>query len=573
MKHIESKMNIMKRTMIMLAMVLAGWMGMAQSYDTIHMRSRSYYYEGWYDSCDFYQDPSNSLNWAELVPVGIEYPEQYCGRHIKTDSPMDVKGLSCMIMIYDELPYVIGGLRQEFHHISPNRLLAEYLYLCLLDSATMRMVVLDSVRWDTVTPKIMELPRSVDSADGNLYCYAYEGLFDKPVRVSGDFYIFGSMRNNVRITETSSPYYTYFPGLPTIYTKVLPVRRPTSERIEFVNPCCPWMDKDCIYYCHGLNEPLNDENDIAWRRQNKPKFGPFHAIIDAWMLDVRSSDTLLGTAGPRGYYADSSYQRIRAYEKRWSRFVGWNDGVTTAERLVHLTSDTVFTAYFEAKRECNVEARSNNGHWGRVTGGGMYYDGDTVTLEAVPERGFAFLMWRDSVRDNPRRVVVSGDTVLEALFILRDTCMVEVRVNNSEWGHVRGGGVHFAGDEVLLTAIAEEGYDFVRWGDGYMSNVRRFVAVGDTMFEAYFGEAAGIAERGGVEFRMRPNPTRGRVEVECGEPGVEITVRDVSGREVLRCKAKGERTELETEGLTSGVYFVTVTTERGTGTRKLVIER
>ena len=53
MKHIESKINIMKRTLIMLAMVLAGWMGMAQALDTIHMRSRSYYYEGWYDSCDF----------------------------------------------------------------------------------------------------------------------------------------------------------------------------------------------------------------------------------------------------------------------------------------------------------------------------------------------------------------------------------------------------------------------------------------------------------------------------------------------------------------------------------------
>jgi hypothetical protein len=61
--------------------------------------------------------------------------------------------------------------------------------------------------------------------------------------------------------------------------------------------------------------------------------------------------------------------------------------------------------------------------------------------------------------------------------------------------------------------------------------------------------------------------------VECGEPGVEIAVRDVSGHEVLRHNATGERTELETEGLASGVYFVTVMTERGTGTRKLVIER
>ena len=563
-------MNIMKRTLIMLAMVLAGWMGMAQALDTIHMRSRSYYYEGWYDSCDFYQDPANSEYTAAFDLAASEH-RYYAGRHIKTDSPMDVKGLSCMVIIYDELPYEIGGLRQEFHHISPNRLQAEYMYLCLLDSATMRMVVLDSVRWDTVTPKIMELPRSVDSADGNLYCYVYEGLFDKPVRVSGDFYIWGSLRNNVRITDMNSGYWDYFPGLPTMYAMVL-----QRDRVHLWwdgDPCCTWMDHSFFHFgshSHGLTDPLNPWNIVPTVR---PWFGPFHAIIDAWMLDVRSSDTLLGTAGPRGYYADSSYQRIRAYEKRWSRFVGWNDGVTTAERLVHLTSDTVFTAYFEAKRECNVEARSNNGHWGRVTGGGVYYDGDTVTLEAVPERGFAFLMWRDSVRDNPRRVVLSGDTVLEALFILRDTCMVEVRVNNSEWGHVRGGGVHFAGDEVLLTAIAEEGYDFVRWGDGYMSNVRRFVAVGDTMFEAYFGEAAGIEERGGVEFRMRPNPTRGRVEVECGEPGVEIAVRDVSGREVLRRKATGERTELETEGLASGVYFVTVTTERGTGTRKLVIER
>ena len=181
----------MKRIIIMLAMVLAGWMGMAQSPDTIHMRSRSYYYEGWYDSCYFYQDPANSEYTAILGVANSE--EKYVGRHIKTDSQMDVKGLSCMVIIYDELPYEIGGLRQEFHHISPNRLLAEYLYLCLLDSATMRMVVLDSVRWDTVTPKIMELPNSVDSADGNLYCYAYEGLFDKPVRVSGDFYIWGSL--------------------------------------------------------------------------------------------------------------------------------------------------------------------------------------------------------------------------------------------------------------------------------------------------------------------------------------------------------------------------------------------
>ena len=561
MKYIESKMNVMRLIMIMLAMVLAGWMGVAQTPDTIYTRSRNYFYNCWYDTCNFYRDTSMTFRTA-LSWVVTFYPYQYLGNRFTTEYPLSVKGLSCMIL----MPWQLS-IFDEYHlMLSTERLESEYMYLCQLDSATMRMVVLDSVQWDTVDPKIMKLPVHEDLSDGYLYCYAYEVMFSKPVQVSGNFYILGSLRNNVRIPSGRS-HAGWFPGLPTIYGLLC---AEAEREWSGVDASRVWSNQFDYHleFRHGLTDPVTPYDSILNR-----SWGPFHAIIDAWMLDVRTSDTLLGTAGPRGYYADSSYQRIRAYEKRWSRFVGWNDGVTTAERLVHLTSDTVFTAYFEAKRECNVEARSNNGHWGRVTGGGMYYDGDTVTLEAVPERGFAFLMWRDSVRDNPRRVVLSGDTVLEALFILRDTCMVEVRVNNSEWGHVRGGGVHFAGDEVLLTAIAEEGYDFVRWGDGYMSNVRRFVAVGDTMFEAYFGEAAGIEERGGVEFRMRPNPTRGRVEVECGEPGVEIAVRDVSGREVLRRKATGERTELETEGLASGVYFVTVTTERGTGTRKLVIER
>ena len=302
----------MKRIIIMLAMVLAGWMGMAQSPDTIHMRSRSYYYEGWYDSCDFYQDPANSEYTAILGVANSE--EKYVGRHIKTDSQMDVKGLSCMVIIYDELPYEIGGLRQEFHHISPNRLLAEYLYLCLLDSATMRMVVLDSVRWDTVTPKIMELPNSVDSADGNLYCYAYEGLFDKPVRVSGDFYIWGSLRNNVRITDPNNFYCTYFPGLPTLYA--MHVQYDRERQFMGGDPCCTWMDHSFFRFgshSHGLTDPLNPWNIVPTVR---PWFGPFHAIIDAWMLDVRSSDTLLGTAGPRGYYADSYSRAAGAPDKR-----------------------------------------------------------------------------------------------------------------------------------------------------------------------------------------------------------------------------------------------------------------
>ena len=61
----------------------------------------------------------------------------------------------------------------EYHQmLSSERLESEYMYLCQLDSATMRMVVLDSVQWDTVELKIMKLPVHEDLSDGYLYCYA-----------------------------------------------------------------------------------------------------------------------------------------------------------------------------------------------------------------------------------------------------------------------------------------------------------------------------------------------------------------------------------------------------------------
>ena len=78
-----------------------------------------------------------------------------------------------------------------------------------------------------------------------------------------------------------------------------------------------------------------------------------------------------------------------------------------------------------------------------------------------------------------------------------------------------------------------------------------------------------------VSFTLSPNPAKGPVAVRADiwEP-YSVAVRDEQGREVLRRKlAAGTRTlMIDVADYPSGIYFVTLTTAKGTGTKRLVVE-
>ena len=46
----------------------------------------------------------------------------------------------------------------------------------------------------------------------------------------------------------------------------------------------------------------------------------------------------------------------------------------------------------------------------------MYYNGDVATLTASPYPGFRFVDWNDGDTLNPRRLIVTSDTSLTAIF-------------------------------------------------------------------------------------------------------------------------------------------------------------
>ena len=130
-----------------------------------------------------------------------------------------------------------------------------------------------------------------------------------------------------------------------------------------------------------------------------------------------------------------------------------------------------------------VEADSTG--WGTVTGGGTYYYGDTVTIEAFPNPGCEFLLWNDSITDNPRDIVITQDSTFVAHFSQINYAITTAVVPLNS-GTVTGEGVYHYGDTITLEAIANPGYFFDHWTDSITDNPRDIVVTQDSTFIAVF---------------------------------------------------------------------------------------
>jgi hypothetical protein len=156
-----------------------------------------------------------------------------------------------------------------------------------------------------------------------------------------------------------------------------------------------------------------------------------------------------------------------------------------------------------------ITVESDNPDWGTVSGGGEYHYGDTIQIEAIPYVGHQFLMWNDSITDNPRDIVVLQDSTFVALFALNQYT-IEVISDHPDWGTVAGGGTYYYGDTIEISATPNLGFEFLGWNDGNTDNPRTIVVTESQTFTAHFSiiqcviktealpEDAGTVEGGGI---------------------------------------------------------------------------
>ena len=135
---------------------------------------------------------------------------------------------------------------------------------------------------------------------------------------------------------------------------------------------------------------------------------------------------------------------------------------------------------------------------GTVSGAGSYGYNANCTLTATANEGYTFMYWTENgtfvTSEAEYSFIVNGDRELVANFTLPFTITVEA--NPMEGGTVAGAGSYDYGSTCTLSAIPDEGYDFLYWSEnGTVISVDAeysFEVTEDKNMEAHFAEEGSI---------------------------------------------------------------------------------
>ena len=251
-------------------------------------------------------------------------------------------------------------------------------------------------------------------------------------------------------------------------------------------------------------------------------------------------------------------------------FTAWNDGNTENPRTVTITSDTAFMAIFaEAVSTPTITLTVNDETMGSAS---YTMDGNTAVLTATANEGYSFVIWSDGNTENPRTVTITSDTAFMAIFTEAvSTPTITVTVNDATMGSA---SYTLDGNTAILTATANEGYEFTAWSDGNTENPRTVTITSDTAFVAIFtaSGSSSLQEVNAREFALYPNPAKSFVnlEFEALKENTLLQILDLNGRKVrtFDLKAGQETLRIDLGDLPKGIYTIML----GNTTKKLIVE-
>ena len=139
-----------------------------------------------------------------------------------------------------------------------------------------------------------------------------------------------------------------------------------------------------------------------------------------YTITLSPNNNEFGSVMGNGEYAKGEKATLIAIPASGYMFVQWNDGNTSNPREITVTTNVQYIASFEKAifvgSDYRVTTISSNKEQGTVIGGGSYSPLSTVTLAAVPVKGYQFVQWNDGNTDNPRVITVTENCFYVATF-------------------------------------------------------------------------------------------------------------------------------------------------------------
>ena len=276
-------------------------------------------------------------------------------------------------------------------------------------------------------------------------------------------------------------------------------------------------------------------------------------VVDEYTITVNVSDvTPWGTVTGSGTFAYGSTDTLTATALEDYVFLGWSDGNTDNPRMITVTQDSSFTAYFIPEE---IVIPANDSVMGSVIVeiSGTVTINTMVTITAVPEPHYHFVSWSDNNTENPRTVSLLEALHLTAIFAIDQHTITVLSANNS-MGTVSPSGTYDYGTEIFISADAYQGYQFVSWNDGNTDNPRTIIVEQDSTFIATFQVEDGIDD---VTLPNIVIYSYADQVVVLNAEGRSVEIFDMSGRMVVRESAVSQ-SECRYTIFAPGIYLVKV---------------
>ena len=214
-----------------------------------------------------------------------------------------------------------------------------------------------------------------------------------------------------------------------------------------------------------------------------------------------------------------------------------------------------------------------------------FEEGSQVDLLAIPADGWEFAGWSgDLISSNPSESLVmnSNKTILltfeEAPPVLYQLTVI---IDPGDGGSVEGAGEYAENEEVTLLATPSQDFIFLQWIDsnqqvmGTENHITIIMPGSDLIVTALFQSTLNTSDFADpVAPLIYPNPASEMIIIETPEAIENITLIDLSGKQILRVySGESGKIALPIGGLPSGVYLLELKGAKKKSTHRVTITR
>ncbi len=190
-----------------------------------------------------------------------------------------------------------------------------------------------------------------------------------------------------------------------------------------------------------------------------------------YTVNVSANPNIGGSVTGGGTYNQGQSCTVTATPNAGYTFTNWteNGNVVSTNRnyTFTVTANRTLVANFQAQpQNYNITVSANPSNGGSVAGGGTYQQGQSCTVTATANTGYAFANWTENGNVVSSQAnytfTVNGNRTLVANFTPQQYT-ITATADPVNGGNVTGGGTFNYGNSCTLSATPAAGYTFVNW--------------------------------------------------------------------------------------------------------------